>query len=43
MIFFFQNTKEIILKMTSRELYDLLTICNKFLEIGIEFSGDDSL
>jgi len=36
---FFQMTTEMITQLTVRELFDFLALCNKFLEIGQEFSS----
>ena len=31
------------MEMNARELYDLMALCNKFIEIGLEFSGEEDL
>ena len=39
---FFQLTLSIVITLNTYEIYDLLVLSNKFIEIGIEFSGDES-
>ena len=40
---FFEATQPIFLALSVRELFDVLSLTNKFLEIGFEFSSCDKI